>query len=247
MILNLRLMKKLSKYKNNKSLFLIPYFFTFLNAIFGFLSILKALEDEYAAAAYYILLAVIADCLDGRLARAFNSVSYLGGELDSLCDAISFCLAPSVLIYCWSPDNFTLMGKSILIFYLCAGLFRLARFNSTPQKQQNYFIGLPTPMAAFFLASLVLSERWIKANYLRFIFFKATLFPIVAILSLLMISHIKFFSLKRYKFNFIPDYFNFIFLVFYSLLAIIHGYPILLIIGLFYLLISVYINFKNII
>lgn len=246
MNVNLKLVHKLTKDKSKKYLFLIPYFFTFLNAIFGFLSILKALEDEYFMSACYILMAVIADCLDGRLARKFNSVSILGAELDSLCDAISFCLAPCVLIYCWFPGSFNVISKATLIFYLCAGLLRLARFNITTQKQQSYFIGLPTPMAAFFMSSLVLSDHWIKANFLRYGLFKAIIFPVITIVSLLMISNIKFFSLKKYRFSFLRDYINFIVLVLYGLMAIINGYPLLLLISLGYLMISIYGNFKKI-
>src|SRR5581483_7627158 len=111
--------------------------------------------------AYYIILAAFMDLIDGRLARALGSSSYFGMELDSLCDAISFCLAPSVLLYSWFPGPVVGWGTLSLVLYLCLGLSRLARFNLTAEKQQAAFIGLPTPIAAFFVSTLILSDTWI--------------------------------------------------------------------------------------
>ena len=81
--------KKL-QHSGKKNLFIIPFLFTFGNALCGFMSVIKTLDEEYLLAALFILLAALMDLCDGRLARWFGSTSVLGMELDSLCDAISF-------------------------------------------------------------------------------------------------------------------------------------------------------------
>src|SRR5262245_15894422 len=101
-----------------KNLFLIPFLFTFGNALCGFLSVIKTLDQEYTLAALFIVLAALMDLCDGRLARMFGSTSVLGMELDSLCDAISFCFAPAILLYSWSLYQLGIGGLIVLGIYL---------------------------------------------------------------------------------------------------------------------------------
>ncbi len=227
-LVRLRAMNKTERRQRyKKSLNVIPYFFTYLNAIFGFLSILKALDGYYITAAYYIMLAAFMDAIDGRLARALGSTSYFGMELDSLCDAISFCLAPTVLLYCWYPDPVLGLSKFALVVYLCLGLFRLARFNVTAEKQQSYFLGLPTPIAAFFVASLVLYDTWIATHWFKLILSKTILFSLVAFVAVLMVLPIKFYSFKRYKLSAPYDYVKLLIALLAFSLAVAFGYPLL--------------------
>ncbi|MGC2310674.1 MAG: CDP-diacylglycerol--serine O-phosphatidyltransferase [Candidatus Babeliaceae bacterium] len=179
---------------------MIPYIFTLLNAFFGFLSIIKSLENDFTTAAYFMLLAALMDGLDGRLARTLGSTSYFGQELDSLCDAISFCLAPTVLLYCWFPGNFSRIGVCILGIYVCAGVWRLARFNvNTTKTVSAYFTGLPTTLAAFFIASFILYAPWLATHSGNFLFSHKALCLMVFTLAALMVSSIPFTTLKRYK------------------------------------------------
>src|SRR3989338_6332165 len=92
---------KYKKSKQDQLKALIPFVFTFSNALFGFLSIIKTFEGDFVSAAWFIVAAVVMDGLDGRAARYLGTANELGGELDSLCDAVSFCLAPTVLFFCW--------------------------------------------------------------------------------------------------------------------------------------------------
>lgn len=227
MLMYLKAMTTAKKRNYKKTLFIIPYLFTYLNAIFGFLCILKALDGDYYTAAYYIILAACMDSIDGRLARALGSASYFGMELDSLCDAISFCLAPGVLLYCWFPEDLGMFARLSLILYLCAGLYRLARFNVTQEKQQTYFIGLPTPIAAFFIASLILSHTWISTHIIKILLHKTFLFPIIAGIAFLMVSPIPFYSFKRYKLKLPFDYIKL--LLGFALVTwmVLYGYPLL--------------------
>ncbi len=131
-------------------------------------------------------------CAGWALARAFDSTSSLGMELDSLCDAVSFCLAPMVMLYSWTDYHITLFGMGAFVMYLCCGLLRLARFNATHTVQSSNFMGLPTPAAALFFASLVVHmSRFhcyvVKPHILAFLVFG---------IALLMVAPVSFFSFK---------------------------------------------------
>jgi CDP-diacylglycerol---serine O-phosphatidyltransferase len=199
MALTLKAVTAMGKKRYKKSLYIIPYFFTFANALFGFLSVIAALKGRFILAASYIGLAACMDACDGRLARAFGSTSYFGAELDGLCDAISFCCAPPILLYCFYQDIMGVIGVSILGAYLCAGLFRLAKFNTRTSIYNGYFSGLSTPVSAFFLASLIVYYDWMKIHNMNWLLHPTSIFILVIILSLLMISTIPFPSFKNYK------------------------------------------------
>lgn len=178
---------------------LIPFAFTFANALFGFLSIIKTFEEDFVSAAWFIIAAVIMDGLDGRAARYFGTENELGGELDSLCDAVSFCLAPTVLLYSWYLHDFghVWIFLSAVGFYLCAGLFRLARFNITAADQSSFFFGLPTTIAAFFLVQFVFYKEWFAQGPYNVVISQKVMVGIVAFVGLLMISSLKFPAFKK--------------------------------------------------
>lgn len=237
-----------AKFHNSskKNLFLIPFFFTFANAFCGFISVIKTLDEAYIIAALFILLAACMDLCDGRLARIFGSTSVLGMELDSLCDAISFCFAPAILIYSWSLYQLGFAGVIVLGLYLCTGLFRLARFNTYSIDQATSFVGLPTTMAAFFLANIVIYENWISHSAFKTILKADRIAFLVTIIALLMISTIKFPSSKYIKMRFATGSF----LVLCATIGIwflIKGYPLFLVIAILYIIVSFAINiFKEI-
>jgi CDP-diacylglycerol--serine O-phosphatidyltransferase len=192
--------------------FVIPCSFTLLNACFGFFSIIKTLEGDCISAAYLIVGAAWMDMIDGRIARRFGSTSAIGKELDSLADAVSFCVAPAILLYNWlSFENFSLFtlafipGYSLAInnnfvtglflsFYLCAGISRLARFNANTSNP-IFFTGLPTPMAAFFITQLVLQIT--ELNHSGYLVSNGLLLAVTVLISVLMVSNIKYPSFKK--------------------------------------------------
>lgn len=201
-----------------RSIQCIPQMFTFMNAFFGFLAILKSLEGSFMIASCCIMLAALMDACDGRVARALRVTSCFGGELDSLADAISFCLAPAVFVYSWYPTPLRMAGICILAFYLCAGLARLARFNTKNAPEASYYFqGLPTTLAAFCIAALPSSI---------FVHQKIAL-GIVMILAFLMISTVPFPSFKkgiRFKFT---SKLMLMGAVFWSGVLLTKGYPVL--------------------
>lgn len=210
--------------KRKHVLSILPFLCTFSNAIFGFLAMISAIENNLMVATYCLLIAIIMDTCDGRLARALNSCSYLGLELDSLCDAVSFCIAPAILLYQWSFNSGGVGGLAVLLLYISCGLYRLARFN-VHHHTMHYFKGLPTTMAAFFIATLIYYESWLINSPLSWMIHNNYLVLIITFISILMISPLYFPSYKR---NTIAFNIACIIACIVTLISIRQGYPLLL-------------------
>ncbi|MCB2308507.1 CDP-diacylglycerol--serine O-phosphatidyltransferase [Clostridium estertheticum] len=162
----------------------VPNIFTLSNMSCGILSILMSFDSNYKLAAIFILLAGIFDRYDGKIARFLNVDGELGKELDSLCDLVSFGVAPSILIF--SIYNFAGLGPigyfMVLVFPV-AGAYRLAKYNIT--DFDGVFSGIPITVTGTFLAL-----------YAFFMFNRAsnlgpTMF-LMLLLSYLMVSKFKF-------------------------------------------------------
>jgi CDP-diacylglycerol---serine O-phosphatidyltransferase len=154
-----------------RGIYLLPTFFTVANMMCGYYAILSAFEGratDFDYAAIAIGLAFLCDSLDGRVARAMGTHSEFGKELDSLADIVSFGIAPAVLAYAWgihaaaaanAPNGFHLAqaGWVVGFFYVACCGWRLARFNiqGMASTDKRYFAGMPTPLAASMLASIV--------------------------------------------------------------------------------------------
>jgi len=197
MLIKLKFLERSRKQVLKKLPFFIPCFFTFMNCIFGFCSILRSFDGDCKGAALFIILAALADALDGRLARAFGSTSYFGTELDSLCDAISFCLAPSVLLYSWFRLEYVVsfLNIAFLAFYICAGVYRLAKFNIEGSLQETYFSGLPTTISALCIASFCFYNSSGEGALVIYKYSNVGIFT----LGYLMLSSFKFYSFKKTK------------------------------------------------
>jgi CDP-diacylglycerol--serine O-phosphatidyltransferase len=131
----------------------MPNGLTLFNLFCGVYAIILAIRGEFSVAPAFILVGGIADVLDGRVARATGTGSRFGGELDSLVDAISFGLAPAIMMYLELPSHGTWEWLLVFIFTACA-VMRLARFNiEQAGRKKTYFHGLPTPAAGITLAT----------------------------------------------------------------------------------------------
>ena len=130
----------------------LPSGFTLANLMFGVLAIVTAAGGDPARAGVYVVLGGVCDMFDGRIARATGTGSRLGEELDSLVDAISFGLAPALIMY------FAVLSASpwnwFFVFWFAAcAVLRLARFNvQQAGTAKTHFIGLPSPAAGGTLA-----------------------------------------------------------------------------------------------
>lgn len=128
--------------KANELKRVIPDIFTLANLVSGFIAVIKVFEQEYVFASVLIVIAMVFDLLDGKVARWLDITSSLGKELDSLADAISFVIAPALLVYFRIFEAST-TGLVVSIVIAVCGILRLAKFNTL--KPLPYFIGVPTP------------------------------------------------------------------------------------------------------
>jgi CDP-diacylglycerol--serine O-phosphatidyltransferase len=174
----------------------IPNAVTSLNLLFGCISIIYALHNQLVDASWMIVYAAIADFFDGMAARLLKVSSPIGKELDSLADVVSFGVAPGMIIYqLINTSPYSWIGLLVPIF----AAIRLAKFN-IDTRQTFYFIGLPTPANALFIASFPLiiehDHHWHSVYYSN-ISVAVWFFVCVAIAcSAVMVSSIKLFSLK---------------------------------------------------
>jgi len=166
----------------------IPNMFTLGNLFCGFLSIGYAANGSYKNAAILILIGMMLDSMDGRLARMLKADSALGKELDSLADIVTFGVAPSFLVYYTYFYQFGLTGLVIAGLFPLFGAYRLARFNiSSSKSSQNYFVGVPITAAGGILALVTLFGELIP-NIVTTVLFTS--------LSFLMVSKVRIPSLK---------------------------------------------------
>lgn len=238
MALGLKIAKAARRRKPyKKTVQAFPYVFTFGNAFFGFIAVISAIEGSITQAATCILLAVLMDAFDGRVARYFGVTSTMGMELDSLCDAVSFCLAPMVIVYSvYETVSYWLIAA--LTFYLCAGLFRLARFNTIEPAQSMYFFkGLPTTVAAIFIASVIFYRSWLAASVFAPLLAQAWMAFFVVIVAGLMISPFLYPAFKKNNSSRAPYYTLFSSLLFVaSLIGLFVDVPVLLGVSVAYML-----------
>jgi CDP-diacylglycerol--serine O-phosphatidyltransferase len=175
-----------------KFAYLIPNFFTALSAFFGIMSIIAASQDKFEKAFIYIILSLIADGLDGRVARLTNTTSKFGVEFDSLADIIAFAAAPAMILFFAIGEHYGRFGALISGLYVVFGAIRLARFNiTTAENDPSYFIGLPIPTAAVVLSSWILLNITYKSGFDIVILIGALL------VSFLMVSNFRYPSFKK--------------------------------------------------
>lgn len=161
-------------------------------------------NHDFRTAARAIGFAVFFDGLDGWIARTTHTTSDFGRELDSIADVITFGLAPAVLAYVWGvlfadgPAQVFRAGYSVAFFFLLCGAVRLARFNVqsiSPKPEMKYFVGMPIPAAAGFVAATVhldtdpLRSMWLSIGWLL----------LLAIIGLLMVSTWRYPSFKQWS------------------------------------------------
>jgi len=228
-----RLLRNIRK-QRLKYITILPSLITLINGFCGFAAIgfasrvtadsvgefsLNGMNVPYfAIAGYLILLAMIADMLDGRVARMSQSTSSFGGQLDSLCDMISFGVAPAFLMLkivefkMGSYEGINLFAAGVLkrwfwlaaLAYIACTAIRLARFNVENEEDESAhmsFMGLPTPAAAGVIVSLVIFHQYMLKNLASesSVFYPAfdnlIMFALPAVtlgLGLLMVSRIRY-------------------------------------------------------
>ncbi|MDB4882461.1 MAG: pssA [Gemmatimonadetes bacterium] len=186
--------RQLRRPNMRRAVILFPSGLTLGNLFFGVFAIIAASRGEFRQAGVFVLLGGACDALDGQVARATNAGTQFGEELDSLVDAITFGLAPGLIMYfaVLNRDNWDWL--SVFLFAACA-VMRLARFNiEQAGTAKTYFQGLPSPAAGITLASYYwFSQSWLY-NYgaIADLPWHVLLRYLMAALAFLMISNIPY-------------------------------------------------------
>lgn len=181
--------------RGKKGLSSIPHFFTLLNLAFGVFSIMLTIRGDYRNAALMIIGSLVADGLDGRLARMMGADGEFGKELDSLADVVSFGTAPALLLYQMELQRFGYWGMAVAIVFPMCGALRLARFNII--KTSGFFMGVPITAAGTLISCLAFYFHQEGSAGAVPYFFPT----VVLLLAYLMVSTIPYPDFKKRKKN----------------------------------------------
>jgi CDP-diacylglycerol--serine O-phosphatidyltransferase len=184
----------LQRIRMKKGIYLLPNLFTSASLFCGFYSVIASFKEHFVPAAIAILVSIIFDGLDGRVARLTNTTSKFGAEYDSIADVIAFGMAPALLAYSWSLSIYGKWGWIACFLFVLCGALRLARFNiQIGIIESKVFNGLPIPAAAAVVATTVIFFDYSGAEGK---FHNEFVMAFVIILSLLMVSGVKYYSFK---------------------------------------------------
>ncbi len=198
---------------------ILPSLFTIGNLFLGFSAIIHALRLDFESAAQLIVVAVIFDMLDGRIARMTGTTSEFGAQLDSLSDIVSFGVAPAIIAYQWGLATLHRSFLAAFFFVMCAAI-RLARFNVQRKVVDGrYFVGLPSPAAAGFVISIVYFHPEPLTDRLGALF--AMMLLVVG--AFLMVSTLRYWSFKTFDLRSRRSYFAMVGIA--ALLALIATEP----------------------
>lgn len=177
-----------------KGIYLFPNIITTAGLFAGFYAIVAAMRSHFELACMALFVAAVLDNLDGRVARLTGTQSAFGAQYDSLSDMVCFGMTPALLVYSWGLQYLGKIGWLVAFIYVAATGLRLARFNLSEPSDKRFFIGLPCTSAASVIAGMV----WVGIDFDipgKTISESAAL--IVMLLSLLMVSNLKYHSFKE--------------------------------------------------
>ncbi len=218
----------------------IPNTITCLNLFSGCIACTMAYEGLYKEALIWVIIAAVFDFFDGFSARLLHSYSPIGKELDSLADAISFGMAPGIVVYSFlnqlHPGYLAYLAFLIPVF----SALRLAKFN-IDTRQTVSFLGLATPANALFWCSGIYGISAFSFHVSHTVLYGVTV-ALILIFCLLMVSEIPMFSLKFKQYKFKGNERRYILIVATCLLFAFLGLPGISVSILLYILLSVFIK-----
>jgi len=208
----------------------IPNSLTLLNLFSGCLGILACFQQQYKLVALFIGISLLADFLDGFVARALNVKSELGGQLDSLADMVTFGVLPGFMLYSIITAKYNFMGVGATVhtpafsenyqgfigfIYTIFACLRLAKFNIDTRQTEN-FIGLATPAGGLFVLGFYMQYflNWqFESNWDFAIYSHIAAMLLSVVLAFLMVSELELFSMKGNPFNWKTNKMRVLFLV----------------------------------
>ncbi len=180
--------------EKSQLMYIFPNLFTAASAFLGVIGIIASSNGEFEKAAIYILLSIVLDGLDGRVARLTKTTSKFGAQFDSLADVVAFGVAPAMLFYFSIGYQFGRFGALFCALYVVFGAIRLARFNvMSGTTEPSVFIGVPIPGAAAVLTMWLLT--YLKYPFLQGL--EIVMLMGLGVLSFLMVSNIRYPSFKK--------------------------------------------------
>ena len=227
------------KIPRKRGIYLLPSVLTTFGMFAGFYSIISSINGEFTIAAISIMIAMMWDTLDGRVARLTNTQSAFGAEYDSLADLVSFGLAPALLVYEWSLYELGRFGWLAAFVYLACAALRLARFNTQVGiADKRFFQGLPSPAAAGVIASMIWLKIWTFASFDSEVISLGYYLGagITILCGLLMVSNVRYYSFKELDSK--KASFRFLLLIVLSLIILMYKPNIILFTGFFLYLLS---------
>ena len=227
------------KTPSKRGIYLLPSVLTTFGMFAGFYSIISSINGEFTIAAISIMIAMMWDTLDGRIARLTNTQSAFGAEYDSLADLVSFGLAPALLVYEWSLYELGRFGWLAAFVYLACAALRLARFNTQVGiADKRFFQGLPSPAAAGVIASMIWLKIWTFASFDSEVISLGYYLGagITILCGLLMVSNVRYYSFKELDSK--KASFRFLLLIVLSLIILMYKPNIILFTGFFLYLLS---------
>lgn len=205
--------------EHHSGIYLLPNLFTTASLFAAFYSIVSSMDGHYEAAVIAIFIGMLADGIDGRIARLTNTQTEFGAQYDSLSDVVTFGVAPALLLYSWSLRFLGKVGWLIAFLYAASVAIRLARFNvQLAVQDKRYFQGLPCPPAAAFMCAYA----WFCCQH-------TTLTPLIywltaflaLIVAVLMVSNIRYNSFKQIDFKGkVPFLYLFFMLILFAAIAL---------------------------
>jgi len=241
----------------SRGVYILPNLFTSANLFLGFYAIIQAVEitmngqNTFRVCAIAILLATVADMLDGRVAKMTNTASKFGLEYDSLSDVVSFGVAPALVMFLWSLSSFGRIGWVACFLYVGCTALRLARYNvQVNSVEKTHFQGIPSPMAAFMLCGLMLIFNGEKIESLSFPVIgtlRYYVLGLVIILALLMVSDVKYRNFRSLFFQKRLPFYALVFFLLALMFVIIKPLWTVFLVGLCYVLSGPIIMLKNIV
>ena len=227
------------KTPSKRGIYLLPSVVTTFGMFAGFYSIISSINGEFTIAAISIMIAMMWDTLDGRVARLTNTQSAFGAEYDSLADLVSFGLAPALLVYEWSLYELGRFGWLAAFVYLACAALRLARFNTQVGiADKRFFQGLPSPAAAGVIASMIWLKIWTFASFDSEVISLGYYLGagITILCGILMVSNVRYYSFKELDSK--KASFRFLLLIVLSLIILMYKPNIILFTGFFLYLLS---------
>ena len=188
-----------------KLLFVLPNLFTVTSILCGFYAMTLctgvAGPAQLHQASLAILFAMFFDGCDGRVARLTRTQSDFGMQLDSLADVVSFGAAPALLVYKWAFEPMGFLGLFLAFAFAACGALRLARFNVLAMRSPsggggNFFVGLPIPLAASVLVSMIIAHHAATGGEVLGAGARVPVAVATTALSLLMVSTVRYRTFK---------------------------------------------------